>query len=553
MIIDHHVQCPMRDGVLLSADIYRPDSGGRCTTVLTRSCYTKVAKAFGGNQDRAKFWTANGYVYMTQDVRGRGDSSGTFYPLRHETEDGSDTIDWIASQSWSDGRVVMIGGSYPGWTQLYAACSRNSKLIALVPMVTPADPDRGFPLSYGMIMPAAGAWLAFLDGHTNQELNGDDLDRAYKHQPTFDFDRILGRCLQSWRDWVTHAVRDHYWDSLAYQTRLLETSQHMLHVSGWYDDCLSGALENFSRLIARRYTDAAPLQRLLVGPWLHGTIGQRKIGELDYGEGAEVDLNQLQLEWFNTCLTARNVEEPLATVRLFMMGRNAWIEGTTWPLAHTQYIPFYLHSQGHANTRNGDGALSVEPPLDEPPDKFSYNPAKAVPYSPNVDFKQVGGPDNCAEIELRDDVLVYTGPILEAPLVICGPLRVKLYARTTARDTDWTAKILDVQPDGKAIRLNDGAIRARFRNGHDREEFLRPGEIVHYDIDCWATCIELPVGHRLRLEISSSAFGKYDVNLNGGGPVGRESEPHIADQSVFHNAKYPSHLVLPVLLEQSVQ
>lgn len=549
MIVERHVQVPMRDGVLLSADIYRPDSASPCSTVLTRSCYTKAARAFGANPDRGAFWTSHGYVYVTQDVRGRGDSAGTFYPLIHETEDGSDTLDWIGAQPWSDGRVVMIGGSYPGWTQLYAACSRNPKLLALVPMVTPSDPDQGFPLAGGMIMPAAGAWMAVLDGHTNQELSGADLDRAYTHRPTIEFDRVLGRHLRPWRDWVAHAVRDDYWTAQAYQTRLLESSQHMLHISGWYDDCLGGALGNFARLSARKFAAAAPLQRLLVGPWLHGTVGQRRIGEVDYGESAEIDLNRLQLDWFNTCLEPGRPHEQPAAVRLFMMGRNAWVEATEWPLARTRYVPFYLHSKGQANTRNGDGTLSTESPQDEPPDEFRYDPTNPVPYSPNVDFKQVGGPDDCAALELRDDILVYTGPVLEAPLVICGPLRVTLYARTTARDTDWTAKILDVHPDGRAIRLNDGAIRARFRKGHDREEFLSPGEVAEYDIDCWATCIHLLAGHRLRLEISSSVFGKYDVNLNGGGPVGQESDPVIAHQLVFHDSSYPSHLVLPVLME----
>jgi putative CocE/NonD family hydrolase len=229
------------------------------------------------------------------------------------------------------------------------------------------------------------------------------------------------------------------------------------------------------------------------------------------------------------------------------MGRNAWIREEEWPIARTEYVTYYLHSAGRANTRHGDGTLSTSPPEDEWADGFRYDPNDPVPYSASLDWKQVGGPDDCQSLELRDDVLVYTGPQLEEPLLICGPLRVKLFASTSARDTDWTAKILDVHPDGRAIRLNDGAVRARFRRGHDREVFVDPDAIEEYHIDCWATCIELPPGHRLRLEISSSVFGKYDVNLNGGGPVGQEHEPVIAHQGIYHDAARPSCLLLPVL------
>jgi putative CocE/NonD family hydrolase len=229
------------------------------------------------------------------------------------------------------------------------------------------------------------------------------------------------------------------------------------------------------------------------------------------------------------------------------MGRNTWIEEREWPLARTRYVPYFFHSDGRANSRMGNGALSVNPPSDEPEDRFSYDPADPVPYSTTFDWKQVGGPDDFSAIELRDDILVYTGPILTEPLLVCGPLEVHLFAASSARDTDWTAKILDVHPDGRAIRLNDGGVRARYRHGVDREQFLTPGSIEEYLIDCWSTCIELAAGHRLRVEIASSALGKFDVNLNGGGPIGRETVPIVAEQTVYHSERYPSHLLLPVV------
>jgi putative CocE/NonD family hydrolase len=395
-----------------------------------------------------------------------------------------------------------------------------------------------------MIPLAAAGWMATLDGHLNQDLNAETLERALSHHPIIEFDSIMGRRLKPWRDWVNHAVRDRYWEEQAYQRPLLGSSAHMLHVTGWYDDCLSGALENFAAL-SRRASAAISTQRLLVGPWLHTTIGRRHIGETDFGAAAEIDINRLQLRWFDACATGK--WDDISPVQLFVMGRNEWIYENEWPIARTEYVSYFLHSGGQANTRNGDGTLSTLPPAHEPADQFRYDPAYPVPYGAGFDWKQVGGPDDCTTLELRDDILVFTSATFDEPTLICGPLQVRLFAATNARDTDWMAKILDVYPDGKAIRLNDGAVRARFREGHDREIFLPCGTIAEFAIDCWATCIELQPGHRLRLEITSSAFGKYDINLNGGGAIGQEREPVIAQQTVYHDIVHPSRVILPIV------
>jgi uncharacterized protein len=544
VIVDRHAQMAMRDGTLLSADIYRPDDSRPCPVVLTRSCYTKTRPILA-HPEKGAFWTAHGYVYMAQDVRGRGDSQGRFYPLIHEVEDGSDTINWIVSQPWCDGRVVMVGPSYLGWTQMLAACSGNPHLKALVPAVTPPDPDRHFPISRGLVRPTAATWMAMVDGHIMQDVDEREIRRAFAHHPAIEIDRALGRRLEPWRDWVRHAVRDEYWDKQAYQERIKQSDLPMLHATGWYDDCLAGALQNYAALSKRKFAGKAPAQRLLVGPWGHRTVGQRKLADKDFGPAAEINLDQLQLQWFDACLNGQELASP--PVQLFVMGRNAWLYENEWPLARTEYVPYYLHSDGRANTCNGSGTLTTMPPHEEPTDHFEYDPDDPVPYSATLDWGQTGGPDDYSQLQLREDVLVYTSPVLDKPLLICGPLRVRLFAATSARDTDWMAKVLDVHPDGRAIRLYDGAIRARFRQGHHREVFVPPDTIAEYEIDCWATCIELAPGHRLRLEITSSAFGKYDVNLNGGGPIGHETEPVIARQRIYHDAAHPSHLLVPVL------
>jgi len=543
MYIDYNVSMPMRDGVRLSALVCRPSREGPFPCILSRTCYTKWNALLA---QRLQFWSSHGYALVVQDVRGRGDSHGVFYPLIHERQDGLDTLDWIAAQPWSDGRVVMFGGSYGGWTQLYAAGTNHPALVGVVPTVTPPDPDRSFPRHHGIPVPSAAAWLASLDGHTNQDLSTCDLPGAYTKRPIIKFDQHIGRHLGAWRDWIENPPGNSYWRSQRYQSDLLTSRVPMLHVSGWYDDCLSGATENFTAITHRASAPGAVIgQRMIIGPWTHGSIGQRHIGEFDYGEHAEIDLLEMHRRFFETLLGG----EPDVTppVRLFVMGRNEWIFEHEWPLARTAYLPYYLHSAGNANSRAGDGVLSTISPGEEPPDHFRYDPDDPVPYCVNFDWRQVGGPDDFSQIELRKDVLVYTGPALEESLLICGPLQVRLFAASSARDTDWTAKVLDVYPDGRAIRLNDGVVRARYRHGDDLEAFLTPGTVEEYLIDCWSTCIELPAQHRLRIEISSSAFGKVDVNLNGGGKIGREVHPVIAEQTVYHDRRRPSQLIVPVV------
>jgi uncharacterized protein len=546
--LEYDQRVEMRDGVTLSADVFRPDAPGRFPVILVRTPYDNASPGYAA---QGMFWAKRGYAFVVQDVRGRGESDGEFYPLVHEAEDGYDTQTWCGTKSWSNGNVGTTGGSYLGWTQVYPAGLRNPYLKAMVAIVTPPDPWRNFPLQFGVIQPTTVSWLAYISGKTLQDTSHIDLMEAYRHLPLRDMDLSFGRNIRAWRDWIDHPRLDDYWRRQSFQERLLEATVPILHVSGWYDDVLVGTTENFVNLTTRATTpEARRKQWLLVGPWGHHVNVGRRIGDIDFGPEALIDLDGLQVRWFDHWLKGDdNGIESTPRVRLFVMGENRWKDENEWPMERTRFARYFLHSGGRANSRLGDGALDTDSPGEEPADSYRYDPKDPVPFITEPNFSQIGGPDDYQAVERRDDVLVYTTAALGEPLEICGPLRVKLFAASSARDTDWTAKVLDVHPGGFAQRLNDGIVRARFRSSLEREELLEPKRVSEYDIDCWSTCTLLEVGHRLRVEISSSAFPKFDRNLNTGGPIGVESESAavVADQSVFHDRERASYLLLPVI------
>lgn len=544
---EFNVRMPMADGIELSADIYRPATLDRVPVVLIRTPYTKSTVAYA---DSGRWWAQHGYAFVVQDVRGRGDSEGKFYPLVSEASDGYDTLEWIGHQKWSSGSVGMIGSSYVGWTQVYAATRSSRFLKAIVPGNTPPDPNRNFPLSFGVPMLDGVAWLALIDGHTMQNLSSVDFDEAFHGAPLSALDKYFGRQLPAWHDWLNHPTDDAYWQAQSYQQKLLAAKVPALHISGWYDDVLVGTTENFVNITTQALdVQTRRSQSLLIGPWPHSATTGQHLGSIDFGPSSDVDLQLLQLRWFDHWL--KGIDNGIGKdppVRIFVMGVNRWVDENEWPIARTTYVKYFLHSNGHANSRMGSGSLSTVAPRSEPADRFQYDPADPAPFiTDRRNTVQVGGPDDYSEVELRKDILVYTTAATEEPQWICGPLRVRLFAASSALDTDFTAKVLDVHPDGFAQRLNDGLIRARFRLGNDRQVLLKRGEVEDYDIDVWSTCLELQKGHRLRLEISSSSFPKFDRNLNTGGTLGAETSGVIARQQVFHEQLHQSYLLLPVV------
>ncbi|RKY83656.1 hydrolase, partial [candidate division KSB1 bacterium] len=533
-----NVRIPMSDGTELSADMYMPDAKGKFPAILIRTPYNN-----NNSRDRelGPYFARRGYVYITQDVRGRGDSDGIFYPLVNEAKDGYDTYEWIGRQEWSNGKVGSLGGSYLGWTQVYAATMKSKYYTAMIPQVTPPDPFLNFPVQNGVLLLPALEWVVLIDGRSMQDLSLINWMNIYTHLPVIELDQMAGRNSTFWKDWNIHYFWDDYWDKQSYQKKLWKIDIPAIHISGWYDDDLIGTIMNFTAMFNHaKSTGKEKHQKMIIGPWPHAFNRSRKLGDFDYGPDALIDMNQLYLKWFDYWLKGKNtgiLDE--APVKIFVMGDNVWRNEKEWPLKRTVYTKYYFHSKGKANSLYGDGKLSTVPPIDEPPDRYTYDPAFPVPFIYNPAVFQLGTNEDQRPIEKRDDVLCYTSDILKKDLEITGPITVKLYASSSAKDTDFFARLVDVFPNGYAMRVNDGMVRARFRNSFRRPSLLIPGKIYEFTIDLWATSLVFKKGHRIRVEISSSAFPKFARNLNTGEKPACDREMIIAEQTIYHNREYP--------------
>ena len=544
--IDFNQRVPMRDGVMLSADIYRPaDSAGAeqsCPVVLMRTPYMKANERA---LEYGVYLAEHGHVFVAMDVRGRGDSDGEFVPYFNEGRDGYDSIEWCAAQPWSNGNVGTVGSSYPGRIQWLAALEQPPHLQAMVVRVAPSDPF--VETSTGLPSPMHLCWLHLVSGRTNQLMEAVDWARVYEHLPLLTMDEQAGRRNPYWRADLEHPQLDAYWEPLRYQSKFEQLAVPVLHISGWYDDEQIGTPLNYSGMTTRAATpEARASQRLLMGPWGHAVNTESKLGEVDFGPQSLIDLRGEELRWFDRWLKGSN-EPTGAPVRIFIMGANEWRDEQEWPLARTQWTPYYLHSAGRANSRFGDGTLSTtQPGPDELPDSYRYDPARPVPFISEPTSSQIGGPDDYSAIERRDDILVYVTEPLKADTEVTGPIRVELYASSSTPDTDFTAKLVDIWPTGFVQRLSDGMVRARFRDGMAHPSLIEPDKIYHYHIDCWNTAQVFKAGHRIGLEISSSAFPKYDRNLNTGAPLGMTTEMAVAEQRIYHDEEHPSVLILPI-------
>ena len=548
---DFNIMIPMRDGTRLAADIQRPDSPGKFPVILARTPYGKYSKAA---YEQAEYFAKRGYVYVNQDVRGRFDSEGEFEVLVNEGRDGYDTIEWLARQPWSDGNVGTFGGSYMAWDQLLAAEEQPPHLRAMVLQSTPPDI---FLTAWwrGAFNMNELFWCALLDGRVNQELSMYADPQILLHLPVIDMDQALGRRLEkTFRAWITHDTFDAFWQKQSYQSRLGRIQVPALHVDGWYDlGDVSATLENYNMLVAKAATVAARQnQRVIIGPWWHGQYEQRKWGGVDFGPEAAIDRKALYLKWYDCHLENKNCAEleKQPPVKTFMMGENKWRDEQTWPPQNAKLVPYYFHSKGHGNTVAGDGLLSSAAPATEPPDHYSYDPKNPPTLAMEPDDSLAA---DQRKPESRNDMLVFTSEPLKASLRVSGRLTVKLWASSSARDTDWVARLIDVHPDGFAQRLTDTIVRASYHGSspypQSQSDFasLAPGSIRQYTLDLWDLANVFLPGHRIRVEITSAFMPLFARNLNTGMNSLTTTEMKVAEQTIYHDREHPSRILLPVV------
>jgi hypothetical protein len=558
MTVEFDVPATMRDGIVLQANVYRPDGPGPYPVLLCRTPYGKDF-AIGGNGIDVAQATMRGYIVAIQDTRGRFNSEGDWKPMVNEAEDGADSVAWAAALPGSDGRVGMYGGSYFGFTQWAAASQKPPALRAIAPNVTWENPFdgtlfRGGALELGLM----ASWHMHVDlPDLMRRHRGDPaaLGRAV-HQLVADYDALaatgfaelplaefpplqrngvgasfiemMQKPLQ-FTDPTSAATSVHTWND--------QVTVPSFNLGGWYDIFLAGTIANYQ---AAR--DAGRSTQLLIGPWIHGAV-ENPVGEVNFGIAGtggfldlRTDLGSQQLDWFD-----RHVKESPAAaawelpVLIFVMGINKWRYEADWPLQRAETVPFYFGGDGELSDGPGDGA-----------DEFDYNPADPTPTLGGAlllvpEFR--AGAYDQRRIESRPDVLTYTTPVLTEDLEVTGPISVRLWASTSAPDTDFVARLCDVFPDGRSINLTDGIIRGQYEIGAP----LEPGRPYEFVIDLWATSNVFRAGHRIRLHIASGSFPRWDRNPNTGHALGIDSELRVAHQRIWHDAEHPSRVLLPVV------
>jgi len=564
--VERGVSVKMRDGVVLRGDIFRPDTEGKFPVLLQRTPYRR-AVTWGYDVDFAQRAASHGYVVFLQDVRGRYTSDGEWYPFLHESEDGYDTIEWIAAQPYSDGRVGMFGGSYVGATQLLAAIAHPPHLAGICPIVTASDYHNGWTYQ-------GGAFEQWFNESWTSGLAQDTLTRQIERTPSppeevnvlpltaypiFNpnpanvINGSASTIAPYFLDWLAHPSYDDYWRRWSIEEHYADIRVPALHVAAWYDIFLGGSLRNYIGLKARAASaETRNGQHLLVTIGGHAGDG-RKIGEVDFGPEAEkFNEGEATLHWYDFLFKGtRNEFATGKAVKMFVMGIDQWRDEDEWPLVRAKSTKYFLHSQGRANTSRGNGSLSTLAPGAEPSDEFVYDPAQPVPTIGGplcCDSDHLApGPHDQRSVEERDDVLVYSTFPLDHDLEITGPVRLEFFATSSAVDTDFTAKLLDVAPDGTAINLTEGILRARYRDSQVTPAPLIRGQSYLLSIDLWATSNVFCTGHRLRLELSSSNFPRFDRNLNTGNLAANSATWVKATNTILHDKTHPSALILPVV------
>jgi putative CocE/NonD family hydrolase len=571
IVIEKELEIPMRDGCVLRGDRFRPDSPERLPVLLTRTPYDKKFPQISYNMLDVIRAAQRGYNVLIVDCRGRFASDGVFTCFVDEARDGYDTIEWAAHQPWADGQVGTFGASYVGVTQWLAATQTPPSLKVMVPSITASDYHDGWTYQGGAfslffnvswVMTSLGLGRLMRERETSADARNelatvmssiDTMRQTTEHLPLKEFP-MFRTGAPYFFDWLAHPYYDEYWRKLCIEESYNKIDVPTLNIGGWYDIFQRGTIRNYAGMKAQGAGNARR-PRLVMGPWYHTLPLGSLVGQVDMGfrsSYVSIDYDGLQLDFFDRWLRGKpNAAADEGPVRVYVMGANDWRDEKEWPLPGTDWRRYYLHSRGSANSAYGDGVLSTETPEHEPADSFLYNPLHPVPTAggglccyPN---SLQGGAFDQAMVEHRSDVLVYSTPPLAEEVEVTGPITFTLYASSSAPDTDFTAKLVDVTACGFARNLTDGIIRARVRESQSDPKLMTPGKIYEFNIDMWSTSNLFKAGHRIRLEVSSSNFPRFDRNLNTGHELFVDAEMRPALQTVMHERGFASYLTLPVI------
>lgn len=571
--VETNVRVPMRDGETLAADVYIPD-GGPVPALVVRLPYGKnntSALGIAVNPDIHTLLEA-GYAVVRQDCRGTFASGGTFTPLADEPKDGVDTIGWVREQAWCNGTVGSYGPSYLGWTQWASGSQSPDGLKAMAPAMTTPDLYQAWHSPGGAV-----SWHNFIFWNTYMALTeaqraidagtGDPqavtelseaivhLDRSLDAMPAEQ--KLLAKYVPWWSEWLQHPHQDDFWAQLSPADQLGAVTVPALHIGGWFDLWAGETARSYTRMKAEAGTaEARSGQRLIMGPWNHldqsGLYHDRQFGLTS--DAVVMNITGAYVSFFDRWLRGQiDALDGAAPVRIFVMGIDQWRDEPDWPLPDTNYVDYFLHGAGRANTSEGDGVLRTDPPSEAAVDTYTYDPNRPVPSLGGRIMLPAAlnavGPVNQESVEARDDVLCFTTPALDESIEVTGHVSLVLHVLSSARDTDFTGKLVDVAPDGRATYLTDGILRARYRHSLAHPELLEPGEVYEVTLDLAVTSNVFLPGHRIRLEISSSSFPRYDRNTNTGGNINQESleDAVIAINKILHGPEHPSRLILPVI------
>jgi uncharacterized protein len=560
-VVERNVSMKTRDGVTLKADVYRPAGEGTFPVLLTRTPYNKDGMSPIGLKGAAR-----GFMVVAQDTRGRFASEGEWYPFKYESNDGYDAVEWAAALPHSNGKVGMFSGSYVGATQMLAAIAHPPHLAGICPIVTASNYHENWTYQGGAFEQWFNeSWTSGLAQDTLRRkieaaTNATMADKVLplKQYPLFNTHLDPGSATETadlapyFLDWLSHPLYDDYWKQWSIEENFQNIQVPALTIAAWYDIFQGGSLRNYIGLHAHAGNEEARKgQHLLVAIGGHSGSGQT-VGTVDFGPTAPFSENDVILDWYDYLFLGKQNEFANGKpVKIFVMGKNEWRYEDSWPLERARETRYLLQSEGKANGAVGSGSLATAVGGKQAPDTFVYDPADPVPT--------VGGPLCCdgnhlapgprdqKDVEARSDVLVYSTPPLEQDLEVTGPVTLDLFAKSSAVDTDFTAKLVDVWPNGMAQNLTEGILRARFRESTSEAKPIEPGKVYEFKIDLWSTSNVFLKGHRIRLEISSSNFPRFDRNLNTGKDAATSTEFVKATNTVLHDSDHPSALLLPVI------